>query len=237
MKNSSILQSNEPKDEGLQPTEATNNNENSIQGNTDSNYQDSNAVKKANKSTSRSSVLSKITTLKIPAKDDVFDIFKNETLPPSCRHEHPKPTAEGGYDTEEEYLSDEDILFTKINLYGDDEDKKPIPKDKIMRRIASHKEPRSYQLAQQLSTKWSTGAGPRISCIRDYPSEIQFRVLQQAHLSPRSAGSAFPRTLSRFVLTPTSVGKAKSSLRSPLLPAASGMKEKSKSVGNFQTKL
>ncbi|KAB2098043.1 hypothetical protein ES319_A01G211100v1 [Gossypium barbadense] len=242
-KNSSILESNEPKDEGLQPMETTNNNENSIQGNTDSNDQDSKAVQNANKSTSRSSVWSKISKLKIPAKDDVFDIFKNETLPLSCRNERPKPTTEGGYETEEEYLSDEDFLFTKINLFGEDdddneEDKKPIPKDKIMRRIASHKEPKSYQLGHQLSTKWSTGAGPRISCMRDYPSELQSRVLQQAHLSPRSA-NALPRTLSRFVLTPTSLGTKTSSLRSPIapLPTASGIKEKSKSVCSFETQL
>ncbi|PPS11250.1 hypothetical protein GOBAR_AA09376 [Gossypium barbadense] len=175
-KNSSILESNEPKDEGLQPMETTNNNENSIQGNTDSNDQDSKAVQNANKSTSRSSVWSKISKLKIPAKDDVFDIFKNETLPLSCRNERPKPTTEG--------------------------------------------------------------AGPRISCMRDYPSELQSRVLQQAHLSPRSA-NALPRTLSRFVLTPTSLGTKTSSLRSPIapLPTASGIKEKSKSVCSFETQL
>ncbi|XWS43294.1 hypothetical protein CRYUN_Cryun16bG0090500 [Craigia yunnanensis] len=219
----SSLRSNEPEAEGLQQTEATNR-ENSAQENTGSRKKDSDAAENANKSMSRLSrgLFSKISNLQIPSRHDVFDIFKTETLPPSCRCEHPESPIKDGYETAEEFLSEEDLLFTKINLFGEDddeEDDKPIPKEKIMKRIDSHKGLKSYQLAQQLSSKWSTGAGPRISCMRDYPSELQFRVLEQANLSPRARNDrASPRTTSRFspiVLTPTPLHKETSSSRSP----------------------
>ena len=152
---------------------------------------------------------SKITRLEIPNQHDVFDILKKEGLQPSCHTDPPTDfSSEDGYETAEEFLSDEDFMVPKLNLFDGDEedDEEPIPKEKIMQRIDSHKGMKSYQLAQQLSSKWATGAGPRIGCMRDYPSELQFRVLEQANLSPKSrSANASPRTSSRFspkVLTP-----------------------------------
>ncbi|KAK3220477.1 hypothetical protein Dsin_014447 [Dipteronia sinensis] len=34
--------------------------------------------------------------------------------------------------------------------------------------------------------KWSTGAGPRIRCVGDYPPELKFHALEQVNLSPRT---------------------------------------------------
>lgn len=48
-----------------------------------------------------------------------------------------------------------------------------------------------FEFAKRLSGKWSTGAGPRIGCVRDYPSELQFRALEQVNLSPRISPSNF----------------------------------------------
>ncbi|KAJ4893535.1 calmodulin-binding family protein [Raphanus sativus] len=62
-----------------------------------------------------------------------------------------------------------------------------IPEESILKRINSKKESRSFQLGKQLSCKWTTGAGPRIGCVRDYPSALQFQALEQVNLSPRSA--------------------------------------------------
>ncbi|CAH8348971.1 unnamed protein product [Eruca vesicaria subsp. sativa] len=62
-----------------------------------------------------------------------------------------------------------------------------IPEESILKRINSKKESKSFQLGKQLSCKWTTGAGPRIGCVRDYPSELQFQALEQVNLSPRSA--------------------------------------------------
>ncbi|TVU37675.1 hypothetical protein EJB05_11003, partial [Eragrostis curvula] len=71
---------------------------------------------------------------------------------------------------------------------GDDDDQAAVPREKILERISSKKEAKSYQLGKQVSFKWTTGAGPRIVCVRDYPSELQLRALERVHLSPRSGG-------------------------------------------------
>ncbi|OEL31326.1 IQ domain-containing protein IQM2 [Dichanthelium oligosanthes] len=73
------------------------------------------------------------------------------------------------------------------NHDGED-DSTAVPREKILQRISSKKETKSYQLGKQVSFKWTTGAGPRIVCVRDYPSELQLRALEQMHLSPRSGG-------------------------------------------------
>ncbi|KAF7836967.1 IQ domain-containing protein IQM2 [Senna tora] len=75
-----------------------------------------------------------------------------------------------------------------------------IPEESILKRISSLKETKSYQLGKQLSCKWTTGAGPRIGCVRDYPCELQFRALEQVNLSPRSGS----RLKSSFALRTTS---------------------------------
>nr|XP_004305551.2 PREDICTED: uncharacterized protein LOC101314780 [Fragaria vesca subsp. vesca] len=146
---------------------------------------------------------SKIAKLEIPGKDVIED---KEQPPLTCREYFPDSNSgsdsdsEDGYATadEESKLREEDFMVSKQNLFdedaSDEEEEKPISKEKIMQRISSHKGMNSYQLGQHLSTKWSTGAGPRIGCMRDYPSELQFRVLQQAYLSPRPVGrSSTPR--------------------------------------------
>ncbi|XP_019158489.1 PREDICTED: IQ domain-containing protein IQM3-like [Ipomoea nil] len=60
-----------------------------------------------------------------------------------------------------------------------------VPKTVILQRINSKKASNSYQLAQQLSRTWSTGAGPRIGCIADYPIELRLQALELTNLSPR----------------------------------------------------
>ncbi|XP_062186342.1 IQ domain-containing protein IQM2-like isoform X2 [Phragmites australis] len=72
---------------------------------------------------------------------------------------------------------------------NNDHDQSAVPREKILQRISS-KEAKSYQLGKQVSFKWTTGAGPRIVCVRDYPSELQLRALERVHLSPRSGGRA-----------------------------------------------
>ncbi|XP_077228292.1 IQ domain-containing protein IQM1-like [Tasmannia lanceolata] len=49
----------------------------------------------------------------------------------------------------------------------------------------------TFHLDRPLSCKWSTGAGPRIGCVRDYPKELQFRALEQVNLSPRVTPAPF----------------------------------------------
>lgn len=82
-------------------------------------------------------------------------------------------------------------------LDEDDEESRGvgIPKEAILKRINSHKGMNSYQLGKQLSCKWTSGAGPRIGCLRDYPPKLQFRCLEKSNLSPRS-GICQLRTMS-----------------------------------------
>lgn len=42
-----------------------------------------------------------------------------------------------------------------------------------------------FDLSKRLSCKWSSGLGPRIGCVRDYPADLQFQALEKVNLSPR----------------------------------------------------
>ncbi|PKA64258.1 hypothetical protein AXF42_Ash009478 [Apostasia shenzhenica] len=42
----------------------------------------------------------------------------------------------------------------------------------------------TFEFGRPLSCKWSTGHGPRIGCVRDYPAELQCKALEQVNLSP-----------------------------------------------------
>uniref|UniRef100_A0A7N2M6Q8 Uncharacterized protein n=1 Tax=Quercus lobata TaxID=97700 RepID=A0A7N2M6Q8_QUELO len=70
-----------------------------------------------------------------------------------------------------------------------------VPKTAILERINSKKAAKSHQLCNQLSCKWSSGAGPRIGCVADYPVELRQHALEFDNLSPRTppTPSAFRR--------------------------------------------
>ncbi|GAB2257460.1 hypothetical protein Droror1_Dr00023519 [Drosera rotundifolia] len=78
----------------------------------------------------------------------------------------------------------------KVPKWDQHDEEDIVPKEKILQRINSHKETNSYQLGRQLSCKWTTGAGPRIGCLRDYPSELQSQALELVNLSPKSSLSS-----------------------------------------------
>ncbi|EEE62649.1 hypothetical protein OsJ_17452 [Oryza sativa Japonica Group] len=49
-----------------------------------------------------------------------------------------------------------------------------------------------------LPCRWSTGTGPRIRCVRDYPQDLQSRALEHVNLSPRlAAAGVAPATRKR----------------------------------------
>ncbi|CAN6344420.1 unnamed protein product [Urochloa humidicola] len=62
-----------------------------------------------------------------------------------------------------------------------------VPQKAILERIKSNSESKSYQLGHKLSMKWSTGAGPRIGCVLDYPSELRVEAMEMVDLSPRAS--------------------------------------------------
>ncbi|GAB2291844.1 hypothetical protein Dimus_026095 [Dionaea muscipula] len=52
--------------------------------------------------------------------------------------------------------------------------------------------PPVFDMAHRLSCKWTTGAGPRIGCVRDYPVDLQSRALEHVNLSPRVTPGPYP---------------------------------------------
>ncbi|KAH9614212.1 hypothetical protein KSS87_022266 [Heliosperma pusillum] len=143
----------------------------------------------------------KLNNLEIPSRDELLMRMQGEN---------------------ETSVEKEGILAEK-----DEEDKQEmIPAAAILERINSHKETKSYQLGKQLSCKWTTGAGPRIGCVRDYPSELQLRALEQVNLSPRSAcaqikssfspGSSPKASTPLSVMSRLSMEQCKVQLSSPL---------------------
>lgn len=143
----------------------------------------------------------KLSTLRIPKKDDmvmtdnqadeaVFNVFTSETI-------------SDGYEAAEDSFGPHLIHAQSEHDMSDDEENEPkledsVPKKSILQRIDSHKGTKSFQLGRQLSCKWSTGAGPRIGCLRDYPTELQSHALEQENLSPRSAPCNFKYTNKSF---------------------------------------
>ncbi|THU72549.1 hypothetical protein C4D60_Mb04t13320 [Musa balbisiana] len=91
--------------------------------------------------------------------------------------------------SEDSSNSDKHYILRKKNLFLEEQEEDEetiVPSELILRRLNSMNGIKSYQLGKQLSFKWTTGAGPRIGCVRDYPLELQFRALEQVNLSPKS---------------------------------------------------
>ncbi|KAK7355420.1 hypothetical protein VNO80_14675 [Phaseolus coccineus] len=78
-----------------------------------------------------------------------------------------------------------------------------VPKEAILQRINS-KKAKSYQLGHQLSRRWSTGAGPRIGCVADYPVELRLQALEMVNLSPKLPPSPSSYRLLGGLVAPTS---------------------------------
>ncbi|XP_078429926.1 calmodulin-binding family protein isoform X2 [Wolffia australiana] len=87
---------------------------------------------------------------------------------------------------------DGSAIYQKKNLFLDERGRSDageaplVPPEKIIRRMTSKKEMGSCQLGRQLAFRWTTGAGPRIGCVRDYPPELQHQALEQVNFSARS---------------------------------------------------
>ncbi|VAI55075.1 unnamed protein product [Triticum turgidum subsp. durum] len=62
-----------------------------------------------------------------------------------------------------------------------------VSQDAILERVNSKSKSKSYQLGHRLSLKWSTGNGPRIGCVKDYPIELRMQALEMVQLSPRAS--------------------------------------------------
>ncbi|XP_062180663.1 IQ domain-containing protein IQM1-like [Phragmites australis] len=74
--------------------------------------------------------------------------------------------------------------------------------------MAQETEAPEVDTVSRASLKWTSGAGARIGCVRDYPAQLQSRALEQVNLSPRVAASTSrvpipsPRPSPRIRLSP-----------------------------------
>lgn len=136
--------------------------------------------------------------LETPEKTESFSTFGDEIQSAGSKSTKVSEDYDSGDDEEEEEeeemfdLEQESVPSEQNSPRGEEVETKDsevvkITEESILKRINSKKETKSFQLGKQLSCKWTTGAGPRIGCVRDYPSELQFQALEQVNLSPRSA--------------------------------------------------
>lgn len=110
---------------------------------------------------------------------------------------------------------------------NDQTEAKAVTTDDDREDIINNKTQSSFSFAKRLSRKWSTGNGPRIGCVRDYPTELQFRALEQVNLSPRVANGGYniygpipsPRPSPKIRLSPRIAHMGLPSPRTPISAA------------------
>ncbi|KAI7730202.1 hypothetical protein M8C21_000302, partial [Ambrosia artemisiifolia] len=143
-------------------------------------------------------------TLEIPNIDEIV-ANKNTKIQTSesCSKDLCYETILDGYEAAEDSFVSQQNCTSSMNELSDDEEE-PCIDDNVLQRISSHKETSCFQLGRQLSCTWSTGAGPRIGCLRDYPTELQSHALEQANLSPKSAPSSLRFTNTALCTSPLS---------------------------------
>lgn len=59
----------------------------------------------------------------------------------------------------------------------------------------SSREAALIDIPKRLLCRWSSGVGPRIGCVKEYPAELQARALEQVNLSPRPSPGFFGGSL------------------------------------------
>ncbi|KAL7601930.1 hypothetical protein Lser_V15G25557 [Lactuca serriola] len=80
-------------------------------------------------------------------------------------------------------------------------------------------------ISARMPCKWASGTGARIGCVRDYPTELQFRALEQVNLSPRTVTGNFgpipsPRPSPKVRLSPRISYMGIPSPRTPIATAS-----------------
>ena len=147
--------------------------------------------------------LSRVQIRRATDDSDSYDDGKSSSVGTTVEFSTSSVPTEPEIDNEEKNLSSESSETNQpetTNNYrrtlsgGLQSPRAEVPKKAILQRINSKKAVKSYQLGHQLSHKWSTGAGPRIGCVADYPVELRQQALEFVNLSPRT-----PHTPSSFL--------------------------------------
>ncbi|KAE9446323.1 hypothetical protein C3L33_21780, partial [Rhododendron williamsianum] len=74
-------------------------------------------------------------------------------------------------------LPDNGAIYELSNTTSDDED--------TTIDVAKAEPPPVFELAKRLPFKWTSGVGPRIGCVRVYPTDLQSLALEKVKLSPQ----------------------------------------------------
>lgn len=131
-----------------------------------------------------------LTALEIPCKDSLLEklMMENRRAESSSDDFTPESPTDVDETAEEFYTPQLNFHATNNSKAAEVYEMKEetVPEESISQRINLHKETKSFQLGKQLSCNWSTGAGPRIGCLRDYPTRLQCHALEEVNLSPRS---------------------------------------------------
>ncbi|XP_058771227.1 IQ domain-containing protein IQM3-like [Vicia villosa] len=130
-------------------------------------------------------------TTEISITSEISEETKTENTPPQDKEDPPQPeTTVGSY---------------KRTLSGGLQSPRSteVSKTAILQRINSKKGSQSYQLGHSLLRKWSTGAGPRIGCVNDYPVELRLQALEMVNLSPKLPPSPLTYILRGGLVSPT----------------------------------
>ncbi|CAI9780389.1 unnamed protein product [Fraxinus pennsylvanica] len=124
--------------------------------------------------------------------------------------------------------NEESIPRQSLGGCGDDQSKNVSTSDVDGRSTGTDEMDKPvYNLAKHMSCKWTTGTGPRIGCVREYPADLQFQALEQVNLSPRAPCGPIsnygaipsPRPSPKIRLSPRLVCLGQPSPRTPI-PAA-----------------
>ncbi|KAI9102904.1 hypothetical protein K1719_023343 [Acacia pycnantha] len=67
---------------------------------------------------------------------------------------------------------------------------------------SSHQKNAEKSRSSMIKYYWSTGAGPRIGCVREYPTNVQLQALQHLHLSPRLTKNPNPNFMNFPIPSP-----------------------------------
>ncbi|KAL5822465.1 hypothetical protein ACOSQ4_020365 [Xanthoceras sorbifolium] len=90
--------------------------------------------------------------------------------------------------------NEEAIEAKALEENGDDEKRNTthniVEEDHLHHHHQEEEELQQVCVGLTMPHKWSTGAGPRISCVGDYPPELKFHALEQVNLSPKTSSSS-----------------------------------------------
>ncbi|KAG2280434.1 IQ domain-containing protein IQM5 [Brassica napus] len=95
-----------------------------------------------------------------------------------------------------DFLKENHVDLTNVKLNAIDDDNHMVSNDGSTKPSISNGRDETKAITadataddlreqKRFPCKWSTGNGPRIGCVRDYPVDLQTRALEQVNLSPR----------------------------------------------------